>query len=202
MNLPTKITVARILLIPVFVVFFLVPMPYGKIVSAAVFVLASLSDWLDGYLARKNNQVTNIGKFLDPIADKMLVTCALVLVIIMGIGNDALAAAVPHNYIFTVCFAVFTMVILSRELMVSGLRIIASSKNVIMAADKLGKAKTATQMVALILLLPVVDIVALSGTVGAYIYYIGFGLLSIATLLTVVSGINYLVKNKGVLKDE
>ena len=189
MNLPTKITVARIVMIPVFIaVFFIDAIPYNRFIATAVFMLASLTDFLDGYLARKNNLVTNLGKFLDPIADKMLVSCALI------------AIALEPTFL-QVAVAVFSMVILCRELMISGFRIVASSKNVILAADKLGKIKTTLQMIALILLLPYADIAALSDQAGDIVCYIGFAFLALATVMTVVSGLNYIVKNKEVLKD-
>lgn len=189
MNLPTKITIARIVLIPVFIaVFFIDAIPFNRFIATAVFMIASFTDFLDGYLARKNNLVTNLGKFLDPIADKMLVSCALVAI---ALETTFLQPAV----------AVFSMVILCRELMISGFRIVASSKNVVLAADKLGKIKTVLQMTALILLLPYADIFGLHELTGDVVYYIGFALLGLATVMTIVSGFNYILKNKEVLKD-
>lgn len=189
MNLPTKLTFLRILLIPVFIVFFFVQaIPYHRLIAAGIFVLASFTDFLDGYLARKYDLVTNLGKFLDPIADKMLVSCALI-----GVALD--------GSILQIYTAVCAMVILCRELMISGFRIVASSKNVVLAADKLGKIKTVLQMIALILLLPFPDIAALHSATGEVILYIGFAVLALATVMTIVSGIHYIAKNKEVLKD-
>lgn len=189
MNTPTKITIFRICLIPVFVSVFLIDaIPYGKFIALGVFLIAAATDWLDGYLARKNNLVTDLGKFLDPIADKLLVTSALILVILQTKEGYAVA------------LAVLAIVIIARELMVSGFRIIASSKSVILAADGLGKIKTVLQMVSIIFLLPYADIVLLNETAGNIIFYIGFGLLCAAGLMTVISGINYVVKNREVLK--
>lgn len=189
MNLPTKITLVRICLIPVFVTVFLLDViPYGKFIATFVFMIASLTDWLDGYLARKNNLVTDLGKFLDPIADKLLVTAALILIILEADG------------VFATVLAIFAIVIISRELIVSGLRIIASSKSVVLAADKLGKIKTVLQILALLLLLPFADISALSASAGNIVFYVGLGFLSAAVLMTVVSGVNYIVKNREVLK--
>ena len=189
MNTPTKITLVRICLIPFFVAFFLIDaMPYGKFIALGIFALASLTDWLDGYLARKNNLVTDLGKFLDPIADKLLVTSALILVIL-----DPLEG-------FQVTMAVLAIVIIARELIVSGFRIVASSKNVVIAADKLGKIKTVLQMAALLLLIPYGDIKVLSSQAAEIVFYIGFGLLCAATHMTVVSVVNYIVKNREVLK--
>lgn len=189
MNLPTKITVARIVMIPVFIAFFFIDaIPYNRVIATAVFMLASFTDFLDGYLARKNNLVTNLGKFLDPIADKMLVSCALIAI---ALETTFLQPAV----------AIFAMVILCRELMISGFRIVASSKNVVLAADKLGKIKTTLQMIALILLLPYADIYSRAPSAGEIVYYIGFAFLALATLMTIVSGLNYIIKNREVLKD-
>lgn len=190
MNTPTKITIARICLIPVFVtVFLLEVIPYGKFIATFVFIIAALTDWLDGYLARKYDLVTDLGKFLDPIADKLLVTAALILIILQA-PTRAMA----------VVLAVAAILIISRELIVSGFRIIASSKSVVLAADKLGKLKTVLQIIALILLLPFTDISALSSDVGIIVFYFGLGFLSAAALMTVISGINYIVKNREVLK--
>ncbi len=189
MNTPTKITLVRICLIPVFVAVFLIyAIPYGKFISLGIFAIASLTDWLDGYLARKNNLVTDLGKFLDPIADKLLVTAALILVLLDPLDG------------FLIPLAVFAITIIARELIISGFRIVASSKNIVIAADKLGKIKTVLQMSALLLLIPYGDISALHETAAAIIFYIGFGLLCAATLMTVVSVINYIVKNREVLR--
>ncbi len=191
MNLPTKLTFMRILMIPVFIALFFINVenaPYFRIAAVGVFMLASLTDFLDGYLARKNNMVTTLGKFLDPIADKILVSCALIAVCL-----DA------HSFQSGV--AVCSMIILARELMISGFRIVASSKNIIMAADKLGKAKTVLQMFCLILLIPYADVLILNETAGAVLLYSGLGLLLLATIMTIVSGINYIVRNISVIKN-
>lgn len=190
MNLPTKLTVLRILLIPFFVAFFFIPVSYFRFAATAVFIIACLTDYLDGHLARKNNMVTNLGKFLDPIADKMLVSCALIAVIF----NET-------STLLNILTAVCTMIILCRELAVSGFRIVASSKNLILAADKLGKIKTILQMICLILLLPHANIVLLSELAGDIFLYAGLVILALATIMTLVSGFNYILKNKQVLKD-
>lgn len=187
MNLPTKLTVLRILLIPVFVtIFFIESIPYNYLISAVVFLLASLTDFLDGYLARKNNQVTDLGKFLDPIADKVLVSTALIIML-TPIGIQIL----PWYG------SVFVAVILARELIVSGFRMVASSKGKVLAADKSGKIKTFVQDVAIIWLL-----VGASFFTGLYNWFnlTGIILLGIATLLTIYSGVECIVKNKDVLK--
>ncbi len=191
LNIPTKLTIMRIVLLPVFVTLYLVNFPYNGLAAVAVFMIASFTDFLDGHLARKWNQVTSLGKFLDPIADKMLVMCALVCVIL----DDTMGKA------YTLTLAVFLMIIESRELIVSCFRIIAASKGVTLAADRWGKLKTVTQMIALILLIPHRSLYAVCGSWLNVEYYIGFGLLALATLFTVISGANYIVKNRQVLYD-
>ncbi len=195
MNLPTKLTFLRMILIPVFVTLFFVNFPFHCVAATGVFVIASFTDFLDGYLARKYDQVTNLGKFLDPIADKMLVACAL-FAIVLKTGE------------FQIWTTVCAMIILCRELMISGFRIVASSKNVVLAADKLGKIKTVLQMCALICLLPITDLISAAEKASSswqtfidIIFYIGFALLALSTIMAIVSGINYIVKNKQVLKD-
>lgn len=183
----------RIALIPVFVTLYLVRFPWHAVAATCVFAAASATDFLDGYIARKRNLVTNLGKFLDPIADKLLVACALIAICVT---TPVVAEPKP----FFICVAVFTMVILSRELMVSGFRIVAADKGVVLAADMLGKIKTVLQMFALLLLLPVVDIAEASVKGGEIVYYIGFALLAAATLMTVASGMNYIIRNRTVLE--
>lgn len=197
MNLPNKLTILRIIMIPLFIVLFFVNFPYHYYVAAIVFVLASFTDTLDGHIARKYNLITTLGKFLDPIADKMLVSSALIAIVFFFAGFE--------TYI-SVSIAVFAMIILCRELMVSGFRIVASSKNVILAADGLGKIKTVLQMCAMVLLIPAGDYLG-SDFLGSclackIIFYVGFSLLALATVLTVISGLNYIIKNKGVFADE
>lgn len=194
MNLPNKLTVARIILIPVFIVLFFVQFPWHRLTAMLVFLLASFTDFLDGHIARKYNLVTNLGKFLDPIADKMLVACALIAVCVTP------PVVTPQN-VFMILVTVFTMLILARELMISGFRIVAANKNVVLAADMTGKVKTVLQMAALVILLPVTEFFGLNATAGEVIYYIGFSLLAAATLMTIISGVHYLVANKTVLED-
>lgn len=196
MNLPTKITVFRIILIPIFVALALInslasSIPYTRIAATIVFIIASVTDILDGYLARKNNQVTDLGKFLDPIADKLLVTSALIIVTVYPSAPDQYAA------IFQMVTVIFTMIIIFRELAIGAFRMIAATKNLVLAADMLGKIKTVLQMTALIVLLLVPDFFVSS----EWLYYVGFGLLALATVMTLVSGCNYFFKNRHVLKE-
>lgn len=191
MNLPTKITVTRLALIPVFIALFLIPFPYHQIVATAVFVVASLTDWLDGHIARKYNMVTTLGKLLDPVADKVLVASALILATTLEVGiGDKIA--------IVVC----SVVIIARELIVTCFRTIAATKNVILAADKIGKAKTATQLTGLTFYLPFAEVATLNATVGQVFFYVGFVCLMIATVLTIVSALNYIIRNRAVLKED
>ena len=198
MNLPNKITLTRILMIPVFVlVFFLEDvLPYNYIIAAALFVIASCTDFIDGHIARSRNLVTNLGKFLDPIADKVLVSTAMLLLLTMQMPLFAkLGTAAEGIYI---AVAVSTCIIMARELIISAFRQIAAARGFIMAAEKLGKYKTACQDVALCVLFFAADV---NGMVGKIITCFGLALFAIATILTIWSGISYVVKHKQVLKD-
>jgi CDP-diacylglycerol--glycerol-3-phosphate 3-phosphatidyltransferase len=179
MNLPNKITMLRIILIPFFVFFMLTDtIPYAKYIAAAIFVVASLTDTLDGYLARKYHLVSNFGKFMDPLADKLLVCSALVCFV-----------ALPDNPMP----AWGVIVIISRDFIISGFRLVAADAGVVIAASWWGKIKTVVQMV-----MSVVLIVNFDGTVINIIEWI---LIYAAILLTVVSLVDYLWKNRKVLDD-
>lgn len=198
MNLPNKISLTRICMIPVFVlVFFLEAIPFNYGIAAIVFALAACTDFIDGHIARSRGLVTNLGKFLDPIADKVLVATATILLVTMKESLFAmLGEAADAVYLATtICICV----ILARELIISAFRQIAAVNGIVMAAEKLGKYKTACQDVAIFILILAVDI---PSTAGQIIAYVGFGLFAIATVLTIVSGISYVVKNKQVLKDK
>ena len=164
-------------MIPFFLIALLVEgIPAGKWIALAIFILASFTDMLDGKIARKYNLITNFGKFMDPLADKLLVSAALIALIPLG--------KIP---------AWVVIVIISREFIISGFRLIASDNGVVIAASYWGKIKTVTQMVMIVLLLadfsnPVMDILE---TVFIYL----------ALALTVISLVDYLIKNKNVLKD-
>ena len=203
MNLPNRISLARICLIPVFVTAFfldgILPFNYG--IAAIIFAVAALTDFVDGKIARKYNLVTNLGKFLDPIADKVLISIAMVLLLAL---KDSLFMwmNVSANllYVFTV---VCVCIILARELIISAFRQIAAVNGLVMAADKLGKYKAACQDVATFVLILAVDLFGYANvTVGRIVAWIGFALFAVATVLTVISGISYVVKNKQVLKEK
>lgn len=194
MNLPNKLTVFRILTIPVFIVLYFVEFEGHTLAAALVYLLACFTDFLDGYIARKNNLVTNFGKFIDPIADKMLIACSLIAVCVTApIAEPAIA--------YTITIAVCTMLVLSRELMISVFRTVAADKHLVLAADMVGKLKTVVQMMALFALLPVTDFYAWNALAGEVFFYGGVALLVLATLLTVISGIRYISINKAVLED-
>lgn len=198
MNLPNKITLTRIFMIPVFVAVFYCGY-FSKwcfLASAVIFLLAAATDALDGYIARSRHLVTNFGKFLDPIADKVLVSTALIVILTIPTAFQIAMYGTLGIIVAGVCVSL----ILARELIVSGFRIIAAGRNLILAADKLGKIKTVTQDIAIALILVAMTFVGTQA--GIVLSLIGQALLVISTLLTVISGVHYLVKNKAVLKDE
>lgn len=175
MNIANKLTLLRIILIPIFIYLLL----EGYTVAAFImFSIASLTDFLDGYLARKYNLVTNFGKFMDPLADKLLVTSALVCFVQLGLLNSWVV-----------------IIILSREFIVSIFRAIAAAEGIVIAASWWGKAKTISQMFMVIVLL-------LNNYPFEWLHIpMDQILIYVATILTVISGYDYIVKNKQVLKD-
>lgn len=177
MNLPNKLTLARVIMIPFFVVFMLTGLGGGtsKWIALAIFIIASLTDLLDGHIARKYNLVTNFGKFMDPLADKLLVCSAMICLVEMG--------KLP---------AWIVIVIISREFIISGFRLIASDNGRVIAASYWGKFKTTFQM--LMICLMIADISAISLLTEIVMW--------IALVLTVVSLVDYLVKNKDVLSEQ
>ncbi|MBO5954995.1 MAG: CDP-diacylglycerol--glycerol-3-phosphate 3-phosphatidyltransferase [Clostridia bacterium] len=194
MNLPNKLTVLRMVLIPFVMFFYLatfIPYGIGKIVALVIFIIAALTDLLDGKIARKHNLVTNLGKFLDPIADKILT--ASVLFMIMADGT------IPAPY-----GVIVVTIIIAREFMVSALRLIAASQGTVLAADIWGKAKTMVQMIAIPICMLIPFLVELGGVAGWLILtvkVVGWTALGVATVLTIVSGANYLIKNRNCFKD-
>lgn len=201
MNLPNKLTILRVLLIPVFIVLFFIEFNGHTLAAALVYAFACITDFFDGYLARKNNLVTNFGKFIDPIADKMLIACSLIAICITDFDAAKLDMRAETLHIYMVLISVFTMLILSRELMISVFRTIAADKRIVLAADLLGKFKTLVQMMALFALLPITDFLVWNRLAGMVFFYGGFILISIATMLTVVSGLHYIIKHRVVLED-
>ncbi|MBQ0138601.1 MAG: CDP-diacylglycerol--glycerol-3-phosphate 3-phosphatidyltransferase [Kurthia sp.] len=191
MNIPNRITVSRICLIPIFVLVMVLDfgwgdmtllgatMPVEHFVGAMIFIVASLTDWIDGYYARKHNLVTNMGKFLDPLADKLLVSAAFILLI-------ELSDKVP---------AWIIIIIISREFAVTGLRLICAEQGEVVAANQLGKIKTWTQILAISLLL-LNNVIFEMWNIPADVI-----MLWIALVFTVWSGIEYFWLNRKVLTE-
>ena len=185
LNLANSITITRILLVPVFLVILLsgIPQPYGDLLAAAVFILAAATDKLDGYVARRSKQITTLGQFLDPLADKLLIAAALIALV----AQDRVAAWVA-------------MVIIGREIAVSVLRIIGVSQGVSIPADKYGKLKTVLQIVYVVyVLFPTADIatfIHVSTDVAVIIQWV---LAVVVVVVTLASGINYFRNARGLI---
>lgn len=203
MNLPNKITLSRIILIPFIIFFYMATfIPGGKFIAAGLFILACVTDFLDGYFARKYNQVTDLGKFFDAIADKVLMMTGLILIIGVPVRSDFNVIARPVEFV-SVCI----IIMLAREFIISALRQIAGAKGKVLAAEWSGKIKATLQYI----------------TISLYLVYAGFIqdtslllgekadlanviinvflliLLTITTLLTISSGLGYIFKNRSVL---
>lgn len=176
MNLPNKLTILRVIMIPFFVAFMLFPITGGtdKWIALALFIIASLTDMLDGHIARKYNLVTNFGKFMDPLADKLLVCSALICLVDLK--------RIPSWIV---------IIIIAREFIISGFRLIASDNGVVIAASYWGKFKTTFQM--LMICLMIADLGPLELLTDIVMW--------VALVLTVVSLADYLMKNKGVMKE-
>ena len=208
MNLPNKITLCRICLIPLFVFFFLADfVPYGKLIAACLFAIACFTDFLDGNIARKRGLVTNMGKFLDPIADKVLVMAGLIVAIACPItANGGVNPAQPilgPSWVGIVA----VVIILAREFVVSAFRQIAATKKLVLAADMYGKVKAVFQFITLIYYFVYAFIVeefyyAIAGTANTVLGIVGYVFLAITVILTIISGFKYIVGNRQVFKDE
>ena len=195
MNLPNKLSLTRMIIVPVMMFFYLADfVPYGKFIATGLFIIGAITDFLDGKIARKYNLVTDLGKFLDPIADKMLVTCALIMICCDG--------TVPAP------FGVIALaLVVGRDLAVNMLRQVASTKGVVIAAEKTGKYKTFAQDLAIPVLMCYTGL-ALFGGVNATLLttstfmiafkWVGFGLLILSLVLTIVSIFDYLIRNRAV----
>jgi len=176
MNLANRLTILRILLIPVFLVLLYVSEdPIIRYVAVFVFIIASLTDLLDGHIARSRNLITDFGKFMDPLADKLLVTAALIYMVEVG----QIAAWI-------------IIIIISREFVISGLRLVAAAKGIVLAASWWGKLKTATTMVMIIVVLLELPF--------AFMDPVEWVLIAASTLFTIISGTDYVLKNLDVFK--
>lgn len=184
MNIPNKLTVLRVILVPVFMALYLIPssaafsvlsfdVTYGRLFAVIVFILASVTDWADGHIARKNGMITNFGKFMDPLADKLLVTGALCCLLSDGTVN-----------------AVVVMIILAREFIVTGLRLVAASEGIVIAAGMLGKIKTTIQMIT------VIAAVVFGRNAAVDI------LFWISAFITALSGVQYIIDNRKVFENQ
>lgn len=221
MNLPNKLTLLRVILVPFFVFFLLTDfIPFSKPAALLIFIAASVTDALDGHIARSRNLVTNLGKFLDSIADKVLVMAGLILLVAVPVTSNTGVTSAPMiapTYIGTTV----AIIILAREFIISAFRQIAATKNVVMAADIYGKVKAVFQFITLIFYFVyafVVEEFADNVTPGVFNFagtslngwqiantvlgLFGYLLLAITVVMTIVSAIMYIKNNKKVLKDE
>jgi len=182
MNLANKLTMLRIFLVPIFLIFIAVKgIPYGRELATFIFIVASLTDKLDGYIARSRNQITNFGKFMDPLADKLLVTAALVSLVELQIVPSWVA-----------------MIIIAREFAVSGLRTIAASEGKVIAASWWGKIKTVVQIVAIITAL--LNLSYVNPVINPILNILTNIFMAAAVIITIISGIDYFVKNKDTIR--
>ena len=206
MNTPNKITLSRLLLIPLIVFFYLATfIPYARLVATILFIIACLTDFVDGHLARKTNQVTDLGKFFDSIADKVLIATGFILTCAVPISTGY--SVIYPNWLGVVC----VIVILAREFIVSALRQIAASKGIVLAADKGGKIKATCQFVIVSIYMAysfmLTDLISnpelnFNGRVFAVLNFVFMILLVATTLLTIYSGANYLIRNRKVFKTD
>ena len=176
MNLPNKITLFRIFMIPFFVTVMLLDIPYNNYIALAIFAIASASDALDGYIARSRNLITNFGKFMDPIADKLLVSSAFIIFVELG--------RVP---------AWIVIILIAREFIISGFRLVASDNGVVIAAGYTGKIKTVVQMIMCLLVILHLDFYPYKVCEQVFII--------LSAVFSVISMVEYIVKNKQVLNN-
>ena len=190
MNLPNKLTILRVILIPFFVFFLISPFfdGYGNYIALAIFIIASLTDMADGKIARKNGLVTDFGKFADPLADKILVLAAFLCFVQLGI-----------------CDCVAVIIVLFREFSVTSIRLIAASKGKVVAANMWGKAKTVSQMIAIIAVIAMQIVLELPevglnfinmATFEPIFFVVGEILIWISVVFTIISGVVYIIQNR------
>lgn len=178
MNTPNKLTLLRVFMVPFFVFFLLNNnLDNNYLYANIVFILASSTDFLDGYLARKHNLITNFGKFLDPLADKVLVAAALICFIELNLASS-----------------IAVLIIITREFIVSGIRLVAASENRVISANIWGKIKTVFQMVAIILILILVQLKSY-GVINFDVSTFSVGITYVLAIITFISGYTYVVNN-------
>ncbi len=200
MNLPNKLTLGRIILVPFFVAALLIPFPFHNIIALLLFIAASITDMLDGKIARKMNLITDFGKFADPLADKILVLSALLCFIQLGW-----------------CDCVAVIIVLFREFAVTSIRLIASAKGEVIAANMWGKVKTVTQMIAIIaiivfraayditlMLLPssIAQSADFTAAANGWLFLGGEALVWISTVFAIISGVIYLAQNRHFISEK
>ncbi|MBR1483005.1 MAG: CDP-diacylglycerol--glycerol-3-phosphate 3-phosphatidyltransferase [Ruminococcus sp.] len=197
MNLPNKLTMGRILLVPLFVAALLIPFPMHTLVALVLFVAASITDMLDGKIARRKNLITDFGKFADPLADKILVLAALLCFVQNGW-----------------CDCVAVIIVIFREFTVTSIRLIAAAKGEVIAANMWGKVKTTTQMVAIIVILMMYALIGILAAVlppsaiydlaamRIWLFVIGEVLIWISTVFAIISGVIYVVQNYHFIADK
>lgn len=192
MNLPNKLTLARIILIPAFVFFLLASfIPFSKYIALLIFIVASLTDLIDGKIARKRNLVTNFGKFMDPLADKLLVVTALLCLLVIDGGKR-----VCGNQIVGL---IAILIIVAREFIISGFRLVASDLGRVIAASYWGKFKTAFTMVSIGFMIIVTEVSSIDGL--EFVENVSMVLFWISVTLTVVSLVDYIVKNLDIVTE-
>lgn len=205
MNLANKLTLLRLALVPVFITFTVIDNLWTRIFALFIFILASITDLYDGYFARKYGEVTDFGKFMDPLADKFLISAAFISFVDMKELN------VPPWMV---------ILIIGREFLITGLRTLAASKGVVIAADRSGKFKTTSQISAIIAILLILcvnsyldhfyniragSLLQMSGrpyVIGSLLFGTSYWLVFVTTILTLASGLSYLYKNRHILSQE
>ena len=206
MNTPNKITLSRLLLLPIIIFFYIADfIPYGRLVATIVFIIACLTDFLDGYLARKNNQVTDLGKFFDSIADKVLIMTGMILIVSVPVQGYTTVFC-PTEWLGVVCI----IIMLAREFIISALRQVAASKGIVLAADKGGKIKATVQYVSVTLYMAfgfvltdiIPEITESNDKALSIVKFILMVILIVATILTIYSGASYLIRNRKVFTSE
>lgn len=192
MNLPNKLTLLRVILIPVFVFFILAEfVPYSKYIALFIFIFASVTDFIDGQIARRRNLVTNFGKFMDPLADKLLVITALLCLLVIDGG-----ARICNSQVLSLLAVI---IIVAREFIISGFRLVASDNGLVIAASIWGKIKTAVTMVSICFMIVVTEVSAIPHL--GFVKEVSLVLFWVSVTLTIVSLVDYVVKNFDVITE-